>query len=281
MPPRLRTSPSLFLPDTPVDTTTGRVWICVPTYNEAAQVVSLCRSALAALDKAGIDGRVLVVDDSSPDGTGEIAEAYSREEHRVEVLHRPEKQGIGPAYLAGFRHALANGAALVVEMDCDFSHDPAALPHLIAAAGSADIVLGSRYVADGRVVDWPLSRRCISRVGCWYARAVLGVDVRDLTGGFKCFRRGALEHLLGGDVRTTGYAFQIEMTHRALLAGMTVREVPITFRDRREGVSKMSGAIAREAATAVVRMRLTRGRDRSWQCAHDALATAAAQEAGA
>ncbi len=231
------------------------VWVCVPTYNEAENVARLCRAVLTTMRDAGIDGRVLVIDDGSPDGTGAIADALSASEPHLHVLHRRSKDGIGPAYLAGFAHALAHGADLVVEMDCDFSHDPTFLPSLVQAATRADVVLGSRYASSGRVEDWPLARRAVSRAGCWYAQRVLGVEVRDLTGGFKCFRRHVLEDLLGHDVRSAGYGFQIEMTYRALLAGHSVMEVPIVFRDRVEGESKMSWSIALEAAVNVVGLR--------------------------
>jgi dolichol-phosphate mannosyltransferase len=234
-------------------------WVCVPTYNEAEQVELLALAVLSSLDAAGIDGRVLIIDDNSPDGTGEIADALSAREPRVHVLHRPRKEGIGPAYMAGFAYALGRGADLVIEMDCDFSHDPAVLPDLIAATQDAGLALGSRYVPGGGVVDWPLRRRLMSRGGCWYARRLLGVDLRDLTGGFKCFRREVLEPLLDADVHATGYGFQIELTYRALLAGHRVREIPIVFRDRTAGVSKMSPAIAREAAMTVLRLRRLRG----------------------
>jgi dolichol-phosphate mannosyltransferase len=231
------------------------VWVCVPTYNEAAHVERLSLAVLSTLRQAGVDGNLLIVDDGSPDGTGDLAEALRRSEPRLHVLHRASKDGIGPAYLAGFAHALSHGADLVVEMDCDFSHDPAALPTLIEAAQHADVVLGSRYVPGGRVEDWPLARRLVSRGGCWYARRLLAVDIRDLTGGFKCFRRHVLERLLGQDVRSAGYGFQIEMSYRALSAGHTVQEIPITFRDRAEGESKMSGTIALEAAVTVLALR--------------------------
>jgi dolichol-phosphate mannosyltransferase len=231
----------------------------VPTYNEAGQVELLALAVLASLDEAGIDGQLLIIDDNSPDGTGEIAEALRAREPRVHVLHRPRKEGIGPAYLAGFAYAVGRGAELIVEMDCDFSHDPAVLPELIAATADAGLVLGSRYVPGGGVVDWPLRRRLMSRGGCWYARRLLGVGLRDLTGGFKCFRREVLEPLLDADVHATGYGFQIELTYRALLAGHSVREIPIVFRDRTVGESKMSPAIAREAAMTVLRLRRLRG----------------------
>ena len=231
------------------------VWVCVPTYNEAAHVQRLARSVLAVMRGAHIDGHLLVIDDASPDGTGALADALAAREPRLHVLHRSAKEGIGPAYLAGFAHALAQGADLVVEMDCDFSHDPAALPRLIAASAHADVVLGSRYVAGGSVEDWPRSRRLISRAGCWYARTVLSSGVRDLTGGFKCFRRATLVELLDREVTSAGYGFQIELTHQAVLAGHSVLEIPIAFRDRQAGESKMSRAIAVEAAVQVLRLR--------------------------
>jgi dolichol-phosphate mannosyltransferase len=232
------------------------VWVCVPTYNEADNVRPLVGRVLSVLDDAGIDGLVLVIDDSSPDGTGRIADEMAAAEPRVRVLHRAGKEGIGPAYRDGFRLALAEGADLVVEMDCDFSHDPAALPSLVAAArDDADLALGSRYVAGGGIEAWGLLRRAISRGGCLYAQAVLGVGIRDLTGGFKCFRREVLEAIPLDEVTAAGYGFQVEMTYRALLSGFRVREVPITFSDRSAGQSKMSKAIVLEAAVLVPRMR--------------------------
>jgi dolichol-phosphate mannosyltransferase len=236
----------------------GSVWVCLPTYNEAVQVEAVVDAVLGALASASIDATVLVIDDASPDGTGAIADRLAAADDRVRVLHRPRKDGIGPAYRAGFRTALAGGADLVVEMDCDFSHDPARLPALLAAAHDAHVVLGSRYVPGGRVQGWSLSRRLISRGGCAYARRILGVSVRDLTGGFKVFRREVLEALPIDDVTIRGYGFQVEMTYRALVAGFQVAEVPITFNERRAGRSKMSGAIACEAALAVPRMRRLR-----------------------
>ena len=233
----------------------GPVWVIVPTYDEAENVVRLIGAVLAELDGAGIDGRVLVVDDSSPDGTADLAEGVARDEPRVAVMRRPLKQGIGPAYRAGFHRALAEGAGLIVEMDCDFSHDPARLPALLAAAADADLVLGSRYVPGGGVARWGPLRRAISRGGCWYAQRILGVGVRDLTGGFKCFRREVLEAIPLGEVTAAGYGFQIEMTYRALLAGFRVIEVPITFTERERGSSKMSRRIVWEAAVLVPRLR--------------------------
>ena len=218
-----------------------------PTYNEAENVEAIVRAALPHLASTGIDHRVLVVDDGSPDGTGDLADRLAAEIEAVHVLHRPRKEGIGPAYLAGFAHAMANGADLLLEMDADFSHDPADLPRLIEAADRADLVLGSRYVPGGGVTDWGLGRRLISRGGSLYARILLGVPIHDLTGGFKCFRREVLERLDLKSVGTDGYGFQIEMTYRAIRAGFRVEEVPIVFRDRRVGASKMSARIALEA----------------------------------
>jgi dolichol-phosphate mannosyltransferase len=233
----------------------GPVWVVVPTYDEAENVVPLARAALAALDGAGADGRVLVVDDGSPDGTADLAEALSREEPRVAVMRRARKQGIGPAYRDGFRRALAEGAALVMEMDCDFSHDPARLPALVAAAADADLALGSRYAPGGGVARWGPLRRAVSRGGCLYAQLILGVPVRDLTGGFKCFRREVLEAIPLDEVTAAGYGFQIEVTYRALLEGFRVVEVPITFTERERGRSKMSRGIVWEAAALVPRLR--------------------------
>jgi len=219
----------------------------LPTYNEAENIEGIVRAALPELESTGLAHRVLVVDDGSPDGTGQIADRLSRELETVEVLHRDRKEGIGPAYLAGFSLALGAGAELLLEMDSDFSHDPSDLPRLVAAAADADLVLGSRYVDGGGVTDWGRARRLISRGGSLYARWVLGVPVSDLTGGFKCFRREVLEALDLSSVGTDGYGFQIEMTYRAIRAGFRVSEVPILFRDRRVGASKMSMRIAAEA----------------------------------
>jgi dolichol-phosphate mannosyltransferase len=224
--------------------------VCLPTYNERENLDAMLR----ALGDKGV--RVLVIDDSSPDGTGELADRLADELDYVSVLHRPNKEGLGPAYLAGFRHALADGADLVLEMDCDFSHDPNDVPRLIAAAADADVVLGSRYVAGGGVRDWGLLRRVISAGGSWYARVLLQVRVRDLTGGFKCYRRAVLETIDLDAVHSKGYAFQIETTYRALRAGFRVVEVPITFSDREAGGSKMSKAIVAEAIWKVPLFRL-------------------------
>jgi len=235
----------------------GPPWLILPTYNEAENVEPIVRAAGEVLARASPDGhRVLVVDDGSPDGTGAIADGLARECSWVEVLHRTSKNGIGPAYLAGFRHALDRGAGFVMEMDSDFSHDPADLARLLATVhGGADLALGSRYVPGGGVSDWGLLRRLISEGGSAYARIVLGLPVRDLTGGFKCFRREVLEAIHFDEVRSRGYAFQVELTYRAVRAGFRVVEVPIVFRDRQRGQSKMSWRIALEAAFLVPGLR--------------------------
>ena len=225
--------------------------VCLPTYDERENVEAI---VAALLERLGPDDRVLVIDDNSPDGTGEIADAIAAREPRVSVLHRAQKEGLGPAYVAGFRHALANGAELVLEMDADFSHDPDDLPRLIAAAGDADVVLGSRYVRGGRIENWGPLRRFLSRFGSLYAQVLLLAPVRDLTGGFKCYRREVLEAIDLDAVSSRGYAFQIETTYRALRRGFRVVEVPITFVDRREGRSKMSRGIVLEAIWRVPRL---------------------------
>jgi len=230
-------------------------WLVLPTYNEAENVEAIVRAALPHLASTGLEHRVLVVDDGSPDGTGDIADRLAAEIEAVQVLHRARKEGIGPAYLAGFAHAMANGADLLLEMDADFSHDPAELRRLIAVADRADLVLGSRYVPGGGVTDWGLGRRLISRGGSLYAQILLGVPIHDLTGGFKCFRREVLERLDLEAVGTDGYGFQIEMTYRTIRAGFRVKEVPIVFRDRRVGASKMSAKIAVEAFWKVPALR--------------------------
>ncbi|MDQ3587087.1 MAG: polyprenol monophosphomannose synthase [Actinomycetota bacterium] len=234
-------------------------WLILPTYNEADNVESVVRASLPRLGEAAREPHILVVDDASPDGTGRIADQLAEELAEVEVLHRPGKLGLGPAYLAGFAHALANGAELVLEMDCDFSHDPADLPRLIEAASEADLVLGSRYVPGGGVRDWGVVRRTLSRGGSLYAQLLLRVPVRDLTGGFKCFRREVLEELNLAGIAADGYGFQIEVTYRAVRAGFRVAEVPIVFRDRRVGQSKMSARIALEAVWKVPALRFRRG----------------------
>jgi dolichol-phosphate mannosyltransferase len=232
------------------------VWVVIPTYNEAANVERIIRATATELQRCAPDRhRILVVDDSSPDGTGAIADSLAGEMAVVEVLHRKSKAGLGHAYLAGFALALAGGAELVIEMDADFSHDPCYLDDLLQAARDADLVLGSRYVCGGGVRDWGLLRRLISRGGGVYARTILGVDIRDLTGGFKCIHREVLAAIDLQSVRAEGYVFQIELTYRAILAGFEVREIPIVFSDRTAGSSKMSARIAVEAMWLVPRLR--------------------------
>jgi dolichol-phosphate mannosyltransferase len=235
----------------------GEPWLILPTYNEAENVEAILTAAGEVLAAASPDGfRILVVDDGSPDGTGKLADAMAERHEWVQVLHRTEKEGIGPAYLAGFDHALKAGAGYVMEMDSDFSHDPTDLARLLdAARGGADLALGSRYVPGGGVADWGPVRRFISQGGSTYARIVLGLDVKDLTGGFKCFRREVLEAIRFDQVRSRGYAFQVELTYRAVQAGFKVQEVPITFRDRDLGTSKMSWKIVAEAMWLVPLLR--------------------------
>jgi dolichol-phosphate mannosyltransferase len=234
-----------------------RFLVCVPTYDEKENVEAMVEALGAMREVAPIDGDVLVIDDSSPDGTGEIADRLAAERPWLHVLHRERKEGLGRAYLAGFQWALEHDYAYVLEMDCDFSHDPRVVPSLLEAAiGGADVVLGSRYVAGGGVSDWGLSRRIISAGGCLYARTILGVHVRDLTGGFKCFRRAVLERTPLDEVDAQGYMFQIEMTYRAIREGFRVVEVPITFADRRLGGSKMSRRIVLEAVRRVPELRI-------------------------
>jgi dolichol-phosphate mannosyltransferase len=231
-------------------------WLILPTYNEAENIQDFVRAVLPVMAEAAPEGyRVLVVDDNSPDGTGRLADALAAEHAEVEVLHRPAKAGLAHAYLAGFGRALDAGADRVLEMDADFSHDPQDLPRLLAASREADLVLGSRYVDGGGVADWGAVRRLVSRGGSWYARRVLGLDVADLTGGFKCFRRAVLEGIDLPSVRSNGYAFQVELTYRAIDRGFSVAEVPIVFRERRRGKSKMSPRIALEAIWLVPRLR--------------------------
>jgi dolichol-phosphate mannosyltransferase len=235
----------------------GSVWVILPTYDEAQNLEPVVAGVRAALGAA----HVLVVDDASRDGTAELADALAAADPHVHVLHRPGKDGIGRAYTAGFREALAQGADLVVEMDADLSHDPADLPRLVGAAqAGADLVLGSRYVPGGGVENWGLDRVVLSRFGCAYARRVLGVEIRDLTGGFKCFRASALEAIDYPSAGAQGYAFQVELTWRAVQSGLNVVEVPITFRERRHGRSKMSARIAREAVWRVPALRFGPGR---------------------
>jgi dolichol-phosphate mannosyltransferase len=230
-------------------------WVILPTYDEAE---NLERIVGAVLEQLSPSGTVLVVDDNSPDGTGEIADRLAGSDGSVRVLHRTRKEGLGPAYLAGFHLALDAGAERIVEMDADFSHDPAYLPRLIGAAENADLVIGSRYVPGGGVTEWGQMRRFISRGGSAYARMVLDLPIRDLTGGFKCFRREVLEAIELDTIEARGYAFQVETTYRAIRAGFRVVEIPIVFKDRRDGTSKMRGAIVAEAIWRVPAMRFLR-----------------------
>ena len=231
-------------------------WLILPTYNEAQNLEPMVHAVLPQLAHTGATPTILVVDDASPDGTGAIADRLAEELDEVRVLHRESKDGLGRAYLAGFQTALDGGADLILQMDCDFSHDPADVPRLVEAAGAADVVLGSRYVPGGGVENWALRRRIQSRGGCAYARMILRVPVRDLTGGFKCWNRRALEALDFDGVDAHGYGFQIEMTYRAIRAGLSVTEVPIVFRERREGQSKMTAWITLEAVWKVPALRL-------------------------
>jgi dolichol-phosphate mannosyltransferase len=233
----------------------AQVWVVLPTYNEAKNLEPLVEAALGQLPDSR---RMLIVDDNSPDGTGEIADRLAAENDDVAVLHRPRKEGLGPACQAGFREALAGGAELVIEMDADFSHDPGYLPQLMRAAEGADLVIGSRYVRGGGVGDWGPWRRFISRGGNAYARNTLGIGIRDLTGGFKCYRREVLETIDFETITARGYVFQVEMPFRALRAGFRVVEVPIVFRERREGKSKMTTRIVAEAIWRVLLMRIRR-----------------------
>lgn len=237
----------------------AKIHVVVPTYDEAENVEPL---VAALLDEIPAGSRITIVDDASPDGTGRIAEQLAAIHPGLDVLHRGGKEGIGPAYVAGFRHALAGDAELVVQMDADLSHDPADVPRLIAATAEADLVLGSRYVPGGRVGEWGRLRLAISRWGSVYARTWLGLDLRDVTGGFKCFRREVLEAIDLGSLVALGYAFQVETTYRAARAGFRIVEMPIFFHDRRVGQSKMSKAIVAEAAWRVPLMRFGRRGER-------------------
>jgi len=233
-----------------------RVVVCLPTYNERDNLEPMVRALDDVVRRHELNARVLVIDDSSPDGTGELADRLTGEFRFLSVLHRPKKEGLGPAYLAGFVWALATDADRIVEMDCDFSHDPEDLPRLIAATENADLALGSRYVEGGGTRNWGVGRRAVSRFGSWYARILLGVGIRDLTGGFKCFRRSVLEGIGLERISTKGYAFQIETTYRALRVDSRVVEVPIVFSEREAGKSKMSRGIVLEAVAKVPALRL-------------------------
>jgi dolichol-phosphate mannosyltransferase len=235
---------------------TVRLAVCLPTYNERDNLEPLVRSLGEVAAANGLEAFVLVVDDASPDGTGAVADRLAAELTWVEVLHRRRKEGLGPAYLAAFRHVLAGEADLIVEMDTDLSHDPAEIPRLVAAAEHADVVIGSRYVPGGGVRNWGAVRRGVSRAGCLYAQTILGLGIRDSTSGFKVFRRAVLERIDLDAISSKGYAFQIESVYRAVRAGFRVVEVPITFVDREAGSSKMSRRIVAEAVVRVPLLRL-------------------------
>lgn len=237
----------------------GPAWLVLPTYNEAGNIE---RFVAAVREKLPASAHVLIVDDNSPDGTGELADRLAARIDSVSVLHRSRKEGLGPAYIAGFRQALSEGAGHVLEMDSDFSHDPAYLPRLLEVGARTDLAIGSRYVPGGGVGEWSPARRAISRGGSAYARLLLGVDVRDLTGGFKCFRREVLEAIDLGSIKSRGYAFQVETTYRAIRRGFEVVEFPIVFRDRAVGSSKMDRAIVAEAFWRVPLLRLKGGPSR-------------------
>lgn len=230
--------------------------VVIPTYNERENVAAM---AAAVLENLPSGGRLLFLDDNSPDGTGAIIDGLCARDPRIAVLHRVKKEGLGRAYVAGFARALALGATHVVEMDCDFSHDPKDIPRMLAAVSDADVVVGSRYVKGGRCVGWPFRRWFVSFFGGRFIRFVLGVPVQDPTGGFKCFTRAALERL--GDfsaIRSFGYSFQMEMNWRMAQMGLRLKEIPITFTERRAGTSKISGSIAAETLKMVFKLRFGR-----------------------
>jgi dolichol-phosphate mannosyltransferase len=239
-----------------------RLVVCVPTYDEHENLEPMVRALGAVLDDRGLDGRVLVIDDASPDGTGRLADELARELPFLDVLHRERKEGLGPAYIAGFERALGLGAELVATMDCDFSHDPADLPRLVEAATRSGVGLGSRYVPGGTTESWGALRRFVSRGGSVYARTLLGIPVRDTTSGFKVYRREVLEAIDLGRIESRGYAFQIETVFRAIRRGYAVEEVPICFADRREGGSKMGPGIVLEAVVRVPALRIAAARGR-------------------
>jgi len=252
---RVRAALSAAAPET-------TAWLVLPTFNEAQNIERIVEAALLVLERAmPAAHRILIVDDGSPDGTGRLADALAERHDAVQVHHRTTREGLGPAYLAGFQVALDAGAAYVCEMDSDFSHDPLDLGRLLSTVrdGGADVALGSRYAPGGVVTDWGLLRRLISRGGSLYAQRILRLPVRDLTGGFKCFRAEVLRAIDLPSVRAQGYAFQVELTYRSLRRGFRVVEIPIVFRDRRLGTSKMSWRIAAEAVWLVPRLRRWNG----------------------
>ncbi len=239
-----------------------RLVVCVPTYNERENLEAMARALGAVFAESDLDAGILVVDDASPDGTGELADRLAGELDFLDVLHRERKEGLGPAYAAAFQRAITAGADVVATIDCDFSHDPADLPRLVEATSRAGVALGSRYVAGGDTRNWGLTRRAVSRGGSLYARTILGIGVRDATSGYKVYRREALEAIDPARIESRGYAFQIETVFRALRAGFAVEEVPILFTDREEGGSKMGPGIVLEAVLRVPALRLAALRGR-------------------
>jgi len=230
----------------------NRALVVVPTYNEKENVGQLTQAVLRACPEADL----LFVDDNSPDGTGQLLDEMAAREPRIHVLHRPGKQGLGRAYIAGFKWAIERQYDFIFEMDADFSHNPADLPRILEAAYGADLVLGSRYVGGIRVINWPLSRLFLSKGAAVYVHIITGMPFTDPTGGFKCYRRAVLEAIDLERIKSNGYSFQIEMTHRTWGLGFKIVEVPITFEERRSGKSKMSGSIVREALWMVWRLAL-------------------------
>jgi dolichol-phosphate mannosyltransferase len=235
-----------FVPDT---------WLVLPTYKERENLCEFVSAVVPRLEQASASYRVLIVDDCSPDGTGKLADQLASKFSCVEVLHRRKKEGLGRAYLAGFQRALDGGAVFVLQMDADFSHDPRDIPRLVSACEQTDLVVGSRYVRGGAIANWRASRRALSRLGSLYSRKSLGVDIYDLTGGFKCIHRRVLTQLDLSQVLSNGYGFQVELTYRAIKAGFGVREIPITFTERETGTSKMTVGIALEAVWKVPALR--------------------------
>ena len=231
-----------------------KVVVVIPTYNERENAANMAKAVCAALP----DGELLFVDDNSPDGTGALVDELAQAEPRIRCLHRAGKEGLGRAYVAGFKEALARGADVVIQMDCDFSHDPKDLPRLVAASAEADLVIGSRYVKGGGTPGWPFKRRLISRAGGVFIRAVTGMPIKDPTGGFRCWRRAALEGIDLDTVESAGYSFQLEMNHRAWKRGYRIREIPIVFTDRVAGTSKITAGIALESIKIALRLRFGR-----------------------
>lgn len=225
--------------------------VVIPTYNEKQNIEAMAQAVLEQLPQ---DGSILFVDDNSPDGTGEIIDSISLRENRVHCLHREKKEGLGRAYVAGFTKALEMQADRIIEMDCDFSHDPAMIPQMIEASLKSDVVIGSRYIPGGKCVNWPFRRLLISKMGGLFVRTVTGMPIKDPTGGFKCFRREVLESIDLKTIQSSGYSFQLEMNHRTWMAGFKIKEIPITFAERRAGYSKITTGIAVESVKMVLKL---------------------------